>query len=182
MRKDLSFILAAIGLNESWRGKTAWGHPDYVRRGVRHSPSTFKSFNYVNSTDINQAHRHAVLEIMTTFISAEKVRFSKTLMEIQQRSDKVILKFADGDVAEASILVGADGIKSTVREHVLRPLYPSQVEPVYANSYCYRGVTPTSEAKEIFGDLTDVAKMYVGERLCCVTYLISKGDVSLSSH
>lgn len=119
---------------------------------------------------------------MTTFISAEKVRFSKTLMEIQQRSDKVILKFADGDVAEASILVGADGIKSTVREHVLRPLYPSQVEPVYANSYCYRGVITTSEAKEIFGDLTDVAKMYVGERLCCVTYLISKGDVSLSSH
>lgn len=132
---------------------------------------------YVSGTDVDQAHRHAVLQIMTSFIPIENVRFSKTLIEIQQRVDKVILKFADGDVTEASILVGADGIKSMVWEHVLSPFYPSQVEPVYADSYCYRGVIPTSEAKEIFGDLTDVAKMYVGEKRCCVTYLISKGDV-----
>ena len=118
---------------------------------------------------------------MTSFIPIEKVHFSKTLTKIQQRSDKVLLRFADGDTTEASILVGADGIKSVVREHVLRPLYPSQVEPVYADSYCYRGVIPTSEAKEIFGDLTNVAKMYLGERRCCITYLISKGEVGLLS-
>lgn len=115
---------------------------------------------------------------MTSFIPIEKVRFSKCVKEIEQCPDKVILRFADGDVAEASILVGADGIKSMVRKHVLGQLYPSQVEPVYADSYCYRGVTTTSEAKEIFRDLTDVAKMYVGDKRCCVTYLISKGDVS----
>ncbi len=115
---------------------------------------------------------------MTSFIPIEKVRFSKCVEEIEQRPDKVILKFADGDVAEASILVGADGIKSMVRGHVLGQLYPSQVEPVYAGSYCYRGVIPTSEAKEIFGDHTDVAKMYLGDKRCCITYLISKGEVS----
>ncbi|RAH52314.1 monooxygenase [Aspergillus piperis CBS 112811] len=142
-------------LNEPWRGKSAWGHPNYVRRS---------------------AHRRAVLEIMTKYISIEKVRFSKTVMGVQQHPGKVILKFADSDTAEASILVGADGINSTVRKHVLGPLYPSQVEPVYANSYCYRGVIPISEAKEIFGNLTDVAKMYVGEKRCCVTYMISKGE------
>ncbi|OJZ84840.1 hypothetical protein ASPFODRAFT_209304 [Aspergillus luchuensis CBS 106.47] len=125
-----------FGLNEPWRGKSAWGHPNYVRRS---------------------AYRRAVLEIMTKYISIEKVRFSKTIAGVQQHPGKVILKFADGDTAEASILVGADGIKSTVRKHVLGPLYPSQVEPVYANSYCYRG-------------------MYVGEKRCYVTYMISKGE------
>ncbi|KAI3012736.1 hypothetical protein CBS147346_477 [Aspergillus niger] len=140
-----------LGLNEPWRGKSAWGHPKY-------------------------AHHHAVLEIMTKYISVEKVRFSKTLVGIQQYAGKVILKFADGDTAEASILVGADGIKSMVRKHVLGPLYPSQVEPVYADSYCYRGVIPISEAREIFGDLTDVAKMFVGDKRCCITYMISKGE------
>ncbi|RDW65945.1 putative Salicylate hydroxylase [Aspergillus mulundensis] len=145
-----------LGLNEPWRGKSAWGHPDYVRRG---------------------AHRVAVLQIMTSFIPIENVRFSKCLKEIEQHPDRVVLKFADGEVAEASVLVGADGIKSMVREHVLGPLYPSQVAPVYADSYCYRGVIPTSEANEIFGEeLTNVAKMYVGDKRCCVTYLISKGD------
>ncbi|OJJ04196.1 hypothetical protein ASPVEDRAFT_135768 [Aspergillus versicolor CBS 583.65] len=144
-----------LGLGEAWHGHSTWGHPDYVRRG---------------------AHRNAVLQIMTSFIPIEKVRFSKCVEEIQQCPDKVILKFADGGVAEASILVGADGIKSMVRAHVLGQLYPSQVEPVYAGSYCYRGVILTSEAKEIFGDLTDVAKMYLGDNRCCITYLISKGD------
>ncbi|EHA25750.1 hypothetical protein ASPNIDRAFT_43836 [Aspergillus niger ATCC 1015] len=131
---------------------------------------------YRSGTDVEQAHRHAVLEIMTKYISVEKVRFSKTLVGIQQYAGKVILKFADGDTAEASILVGADGIKSMVRKHVLGPLYPSQVEPVYADSYCYRGVIPISVAREIFGDLTDVAKMFVGDKRCCITYMISKGE------
>ena len=115
---------------------------------------------------------------MTSFIPIENVRFSKALTNIEQRPDKVILKFANGDIDEASILVGADGIKSVVREHVLEPLYPDQAEPVYAGSYCYRGVIPTTEAEEIFGNLTDVAKIYVGHKRCCVTYLISGGAVS----
>jgi 2-polyprenyl-6-methoxyphenol hydroxylase-like FAD-dependent oxidoreductase len=114
---------------------------------------------------------------MTSFIPIENVRFSKALTSIEQHPDKVLLKFADGDINEASILVGADGIKSVVREHVLKQLYPSQVEPVYADSYCYRGVIPTAEAEEIFGNLTDVAKIYVGHKRCCVTYLISGGAV-----
>lgn len=135
-------------------------------------------FIYADGANLKQAHRNAVLEIMTSFIPIENVRFNKTLTDIEQRPDKVILKFKDGHVAGASILVGADGIKSVVREHVLRPIYPSQAEPVYADSYCYRGVIPTAEAEEIFGNLTDVAKIYVGDKRCCVTYLISGGAVS----
>ncbi|KAJ5301397.1 hypothetical protein PENANT_c023G02832 [Penicillium antarcticum] len=144
-----------LGFKESWYGHSSWGHPDYIRRA---------------------AHRNAVLQILTSFIPIEKVRFSKLLTNIEQLPDKVILKFADGGVAEADAVVGADGIKSVVREHVLWPLYPAQVEPVYADSYCYRGVIPIAEAKDIFGDLTDVAKMYIGDKRCVVTYLISGGE------
>ncbi|KAJ5307316.1 hypothetical protein N7476_007972, partial [Penicillium atrosanguineum] len=143
-----------LGLKEPWYGHSTWGHPDYTRRA---------------------AHRNAVLQIMTSFIPIENVRFSKSLTDIEQHPGKVILKFADDEIDEASILVGADGIKSVVREHVLNPLYPGQAEPVYAGSYCYRGVIPTADAEEIFGDLTDVAKIYVGHKRCCVTYLISGG-------
>lgn len=127
---------------------------------------------------LNQAHRKALLDIMTSFIPIENVKFSKRLAYIQQLPDKVVLTFADGKIVEASALVGADGIKSTVREHVLKPLYPSQAEPVYADSYCYRGVIPIEEAEEILGDLTDVAKFYFGDRRSCVTYRISGGAVS----
>ncbi|PYI02687.1 FAD/NAD(P)-binding domain-containing protein [Aspergillus sclerotiicarbonarius CBS 121057] len=143
-----------LGLRGPWHGNSSWGHPDYIRRA---------------------AHRNAVLQIMTSFIPIEKVRFSKRLTDIEQLPNKVILTFADGQVAEACVVVGADGIKSIVREHVLGPTYPDQVDPVYSNSYCYRGVIPIAEGEEILGDLTDVAKMYLGDRRCCVTYLISGG-------
>jgi len=115
---------------------------------------------------------------MTSFIPIQSVKFSKGLAKIEQHPDRVILTFTDGEVAEASILVGADGIKSIVREHVLRPLEPSQVDPVYAGSYCYRGVRPMAEAEEILGSLTDVAKFYFGHNRSAVTYRISGGKVS----
>ena len=115
---------------------------------------------------------------MTSFIPSENVKFSKFLTGIQQLPDKVVLTFADGETVEASALVGAEGINSVVREHVLHPVYPSQAEPVYADSYCYRGVIPIAEAEDILGDLTDVAKFYFGDRRSCVTYRISGGEVS----
>lgn len=115
---------------------------------------------------------------MTSFIPIENVKFDKKLTEIEQHAGGVVLRFADGEVAEASVVAGADGIKSTVREHVLSTTNPSQVDPVYANAYCYRGVIPMAEAKEIFGDLTDVAKFYFGYKRGAVTYRISGGEVS----
>ena len=114
---------------------------------------------------------------MTSFIPLDTVKFNKRLTEIEQRPDNVVLTFADGEVVEASCLVGADGIKSVVREHVLQPSHPDQAAPVYADSYCYRGVIPMTEAKEILGDLTDVAKFYFGNKRSGVTYRISGGDV-----
>lgn len=125
-----------------------------------------------------QAHRKTLLDIMTSFIPIESVKFNKRLTEMEQRSDRVILTFSDGTIAESTILAGADGINSKVREHVLKDPYPSQVTPVYAGAYCYRGVIPMSEAYEILGDLTDVAKFYFGPKRSAVTYRITGGDVS----
>jgi salicylate hydroxylase len=115
---------------------------------------------------------------MTSFIPAETVKFNKRLIGTQQLTDKVLLTFADGEVVETSALVGADGIKSSVRAHVLQDSHPDQVEPVYAHAYCYRGVIPIAEAEEIFGDFTDVAKFCFGDKRSAVTYRISGGTVS----
>lgn len=117
---------------------------------------------------------------MTSFIPTQSVRFNKRLTDIEQHPDHIVLRFADGEVAQATVLAGADGIKSMVREHVLKPLYPSQIDPVYAGSYCYRGVIPMHEAEAILGDLTDVAKFYFGHNRSAVTYRISGGKVQRS--
>lgn len=118
---------------------------------------------------------------MTSFIPIENVQFNKRLTHIEQGPAGVTLTFSDGTTAEAAILAGADGIKSTARKHVLKDAYPGQVAPVYAGAYCYRAVIPMSEAYEILGDLTDVAKFYFGHKRSAVTYRISGGDVSVRS-
>ncbi|THX01186.1 monooxygenase [Aureobasidium pullulans] len=144
-----------LGRNQAWFGNSAWGHPRFNRKS---------------------AHRKELLEIMTSFIPIGNVRFNKYLEGVEQHSDKVVLKFADGEVAEASVLAGADGIKSIVREHVLRPSHIEEVAPVYADAYCYRAVIPMSEAYSILGDLTDVAKFYFGHNRSAITYRISGGE------
>jgi 2-polyprenyl-6-methoxyphenol hydroxylase-like FAD-dependent oxidoreductase len=131
------------------------------------------------STDTSEAHRKALLDIMTSFVPITSVKFSKRLSSIRQRDEDVVLQFADGETAHASILVGADGIQSTVRRHVLEPQHAAEVDPVYAHSYCYRAVIPMPEAKAILGDLTDTAKFYFGHQRSAVTYRISGGKVSI---
>ncbi|KAK2480683.1 hypothetical protein H9L39_06322 [Fusarium oxysporum f. sp. albedinis] len=99
-----------LGRDKPWYGHSGWGHPDYIRKS---------------------AHRKTLLDIMTSFIPIENVKFNKRLTNIEQRPDGVTLSFLDGTTAECSVLAGADGIKSTVRAHVLEQ-YPSQIAPVYA--------------------------------------------------
>lgn len=115
---------------------------------------------------------------MTSFIPFENVKFNNRLTGIEEHSNCVVLMFDDATTAEASVVAGADGIKSAIREHVLSPFYPSQVAPVYADAYCYRAVIPMTEAEAILGDLTNVAKFYFGDKRGAVTYRISGGEVS----
>lgn len=122
-----------------------------------------------------QAHRKELLDVMTSFIPIETVHFNKSLESVEQHPDKVVLKFADGTTAEASLLAGSDGIKSVVREDVLGPSFPQEVAPVYAGIYAYRAVLPMSEVYPILGTVSDIAKNYFGHELGIVQYRITRG-------
>jgi 2-polyprenyl-6-methoxyphenol hydroxylase-like FAD-dependent oxidoreductase len=60
-------------------------------------------------------------------------RFGKKLMRVEQNDDGVIAIFADGSTARGDLLVGADGIRSTVRTQ-----YLPAVQPVYAGYVAWR--------------------------------------------
>ncbi|EWG48581.1 salicylate hydroxylase [Fusarium verticillioides 7600] len=145
-----------LGDNKPWAGnlKSAWGNQDYVRKS---------------------AHRKELLDIMTSFIPIESVKFNKKLVSIKEYTDRVMLEFADGEIVAHSILAGSDGIASTVREYLLRPTHPEEALPVYSGAHCYRAVIPMDEAYEIMGEKTDVAKIYFGHNRGAVSYRITGG-------
>ena len=64
----------------------------------------------------------------------ESYHFDKSLVDLEQDARGVRATFSDGSRAEGDILVGADGIRSTVRE-LLMP----EVEPRYAGYVAWRG-------------------------------------------
>jgi salicylate hydroxylase len=60
-------------------------------------------------------HRADLLESLVRLVPPERIRRGAKLVEFEQRPDGVIARFENGDEAHGDLLVGADGLRSTVR-------------------------------------------------------------------
>lgn len=93
---------------------------------------------------------------------------------LEQDSRKVRVHFANGRVEHADLLVGADGIRSSVRSQVA-----PQVQPIYAGYYIWRGAPNEAdlgrEARRHFLDYT----FYLPERQQVLGYPIAGLDNAL---
>lgn len=145
---------SGLGEGERWWRHGDWGAPYFERTG---------------------AHRKDLLDIMTSFIDDDAVRFNQTVVNIEQAHDQVTLTFADGRVARHSAAIGSDGIKGFTRQAVLGTRYPKLVEPQYTHKYVYRAIIPIEDAKQMLGDLATDAKMYMSRTSTLSTYPISEG-------
>lgn len=145
---------AGLGQSEDWWGHGGWGAHYFERTG---------------------AHRKDLLEIMTSFIKRDSVRFNKRARSIMQYGHQVSITFEDGEVVHHATVVGSDGVKGLTRRVVLGDRYPECVPPQYTGKYVYRAIVPMSDAKDILGELATDAKMFMGKGANASTYPISKG-------
>ena len=70
---------------------------------------------------------------------AERYHRGKGLLHFEQSRDGVVAHFADGSTAHGEVLVGADGLRSTVRQQCLPDL-----APLYAGYVAWRALLPES--------------------------------------
>lgn len=80
--------------------------------------------------------RSALVELLAAGLSPGTVHFGRRFREFTQDADRVVARFEDGTEVGGDLLVGADGIRSAVREQ----LFPG-VPLRYSGQSCYRGVT-----------------------------------------
>ncbi|KAI1272481.1 hypothetical protein F5Y07DRAFT_300488 [Xylaria sp. FL0933] len=122
--------------------------------------------------------RSDFLEAWSTLIPREKVRFSKELASAVQKEDgRVALKFKDGSLDEADIVIGCDGIRSRVRQLILGEANPASY-PRYTNKFCFRALIPMDKARKVLDETrTERRFMYNGPGAHAITYGVANGTL-----
>ena len=91
-----------------------------------------------------------VYRVLRDAFPAERYHRGRGLKAFEQSGDAVVAHFADGPSRRADVVIGADGLRSTVRQQCL-----PRILPLYAGYVAWRallpeGVIPSAVHREIF--------------------------------
>jgi salicylate hydroxylase len=89
-------------------------------------------------------HRSTLQRELAAAVPAESIHLNHRLSGIAEEPGGVRLRFERGDDVFARIVVGADGVNSTVRRYVC-----GTVRPVYSGEIGFRGVIPTEKSPDL---------------------------------
>jgi salicylate hydroxylase len=84
-----------------------------------------------------QMHRADVLRTLVGALPTERVHVGHRLTGVVDHGDRIEAEFENGVTINADVLVGADGIHSTVRRILFGP-----EQPHFTGCMCYRGLVP----------------------------------------
>lgn len=111
--------------------------------------------DYDVKTHTHLIHRGDFIEALVGVLPDGMVHLGHKLERIEDRGDRAAATFANGTTVEADLVIGADGIKSTVREQLF-----SDQAPVFAGEHAYRAVVDSEAAYGLVVD--DNLRMYLG--------------------
>ena len=141
-------------------GQTIWADP----RG-RHAGLPWPQFS-IHRGELQMI----LLEGAQKMLGAGRIHFDRRIAGFEQRGQKVLARFTSRDggsaeTVEADLLIGADGIHSTVRAQ----FFPNEGPPKWQGILMWRGVTI---GKPYLGGATMVQAGYHNQKFVC--YPISK--------
>jgi salicylate hydroxylase len=114
------------------------------------------------------SHRSDILLMLAGKLRSGRLHLGHRLTGFTDKGDKVEMKFGDGGRAEADIVVGADGIHSTVRN-----LLFGTEQPRFTGCVAYRGLTPAERLAAL--DLPNEDQIWMGPGKHFVHYPVSAG-------
>jgi len=82
-------------------------------------------------------HRADLLNVLASALPASSIRTDHRCTGFEQDETVARLRFANGESAEADVVIAADGIQSVLQRHVVTPQPPE-----YSGVRAYRGLIP----------------------------------------
>lgn len=115
-------------------------------------------------------HRADLIGVLAAALPADAVRTGHRLTALEQDDDGVTLHFDGRPSARADLVIGADGIHSTVRAALISDVR----EPVSSRSIAYRGLVPADRVPEW---PRGIAQLWMGEGKHFLTYPVRRGEL-----
>ena len=113
-------------------------------------------------------HRADLLAIIASGFPAERIHLAHRLVGLDDKGDYVETWFENGARVTADVVVGADGINSTVRATLF-----GEEAPRFAGCVAYRGLVPTERIADLGLELG--SQSWVGPGGHFVHYFVSRG-------
>ncbi len=115
-------------------------------------------------------HRADLLAVIASGFPAEHIHLGHRLVGLADRGSRAEAWFENGARISADVLVGADGIHSTVRAALF-----GDEEPRFAGCVAYRGLVPVERIADL--GLEIGSQSWVGPGAHFVHYFVSRGEL-----
>jgi 2-polyprenyl-6-methoxyphenol hydroxylase-like FAD-dependent oxidoreductase len=146
-------VLRRLGLGAAVESRgSRWTDSQYCRLdGTVVAPMLPSSHGPI---DYFGMHRADLLDMLLTNLPGDVVRPGHRCIGFEQDDEHATVVFATGARVTADVVVGADGIHSTLQPHVA-----PAAEPIHSGSTAYRGVITTESVSWLPG----TARLWMGE-------------------
>ncbi|WP_460774523.1 FAD-dependent oxidoreductase [Microbacterium sp. GXF7504] len=102
-------------------------------------------------------HRRDFIDALLGVLPEGMVKFGYKAQHIDDLGERARITFANGEVVEADLVIGADGISSMVRR-----TFFTHAAPVFSGEHAYRAVFAAADSHGLVTD--DKFRMYINER------------------
>ncbi|MDG1858710.1 MAG: FAD-dependent monooxygenase [Emcibacteraceae bacterium] len=130
-----------------------------------HEESHGAPYYHIHRSDIHRILADRVLELNpnSVFLNAEATGFDET-------QDKVYLNLADGRKVEGDILIGADGIKSAIRDQIV-----GETPPDFTGQVAWRATVNVNKLPKDF--MEKIVAIWCGPKKHAVVYYLRSGEL-----
>ena len=129
-------------------------------------------------TGQKSVHRTLFAKELTSLLPEGSFHMGKRLVDITTKQNgSYTLHFADGQSADADVVVGGDGIKSKCRQILLGEDSP-EANPKFAKEFAYRAMVPMERAVAVLGEeFARNSMVNMGPDSLTTTYPVEKGTL-----